>query len=51
MGPEVRAGVEDEDVVEILVNSDGSLWFDRHSSEAVKESQIRGRFVGLAGRQ
>jgi len=32
LGPELRAGVEDEDVVEILVNPDGSLWFDRHSS-------------------
>jgi type IV secretion system protein VirB11 len=36
MGPEVRQGVEDEDVVEILVNSDGSLWFDRHSSGLVR---------------
>ncbi|HEX4965045.1 MAG TPA: ATPase, T2SS/T4P/T4SS family [Thermoanaerobaculia bacterium] len=32
LGPELRDGVDDEDVVEILVNPDGSLWFDRHSS-------------------
>ena len=32
MGPLIAAALEDPDVVEILLNPDGSLWIDRLSS-------------------
>jgi len=32
MGPHIAKALEDRDVVEILLNPDGSLWFDRLSS-------------------
>lgn len=31
MGPEITAALEDRDVVEVLLNPDGSLWLDRLS--------------------
>ncbi|WP_295380753.1 P-type conjugative transfer ATPase TrbB [uncultured Pseudacidovorax sp.] len=32
MGPEITAALEDRDVVEVLLNPDGSLWLDRLSA-------------------
>ena len=32
MGPEITQALEDPDVVEIMLNPDGSLWIDRLSS-------------------
>jgi type IV secretion system protein VirB11 len=32
MGPHIAKALEDRDIVEILVNPDGSLWFDRLST-------------------
>jgi type IV secretion system protein VirB11 len=32
MGPLIAAALEDPDVVEIMLNPDGSLWVDRLSS-------------------
>src|SRR5689334_21480665 len=32
MGPATAAALEDPDVVEVLLNPDGSLWFDRLQS-------------------
>ena len=32
MGPEIAQALEDPDVVEIMLNPDGSLWIDRLSS-------------------
>jgi type IV secretion system protein VirB11 len=32
MGPHIAKALEDRDIVEILLNPDGSLWFDRLSS-------------------
>lgn len=29
MGPEIAAALEDPEVVEVLLNPDGSLWVDR----------------------
>ena len=32
MGPEIAAALEDPDVVEVLLNPDGTLWLDRLGS-------------------
>ena len=32
MGPEIAAALEDPEVVEVLLNPDGSLWVDRLGS-------------------
>ena len=32
MGPEIAAALEDPEVVEVLLNPDGSLWLDRLGS-------------------
>ena len=32
MGPEIAAALEDPEVVEVLLNPDGTLWFDRLDS-------------------
>ena len=33
MGPEIAAALEDPEVVEVLLNPDGSLWVDRLGGE------------------
>ena len=32
MGPAIAAALEDPEIVEVLLNPDGSLWFDRLGS-------------------
>src|SRR3989304_3813107 len=49
MGPLIAAALEDPDVVEIMLNPDGSLWIDRLSSgrspTGVKLSEADGESV------